>query len=153
MRQKFVAKIVPLDMRAYLVIVVISVVLTVGCSVGTTVSLKDPVSGTPVEAVRVECYRRVSGAGKVLNPVGAFYHPIRLMSSGFTDSRGAISFSKSTIRDIYVVYPPNARALLVTVWGKTIEVAPPVEETNSSKWTYSVWVEGESLKMSATKVE
>lgn len=129
-------------------ILVMCVAFTGGCSEGTTIDLKDAVSGTPVVGVRVECYKRVSGAGKILNPVGAFYHSIRLRRGEHTDSQGLAAFPKSTVRDVYVIYPPNVRALLVSVWGKTIQVAPPVGQTNNLKWGYSVWVESEGLKSS-----
>ncbi len=59
-----------------------------GCSSSVSISVTDANSGAPAVGIRVEQYKPVSRAAKILNPIGATYHPSRLADTKTTDARG-----------------------------------------------------------------
>lgn len=95
-----------------------------GCSSSVTIAVKDKDTGKPLEGIRVERASPVSSIGKILNPIGATYHPLRVAESNRTDKTGEVTFRKSSDRDVYCIYRDDAQPLSVSVFGKDIVIAP-----------------------------
>ena len=139
-------------------------VMMAGCSASVTsvtIGVKDKESGKPLEGIRVERHCPVSTVEKILNPVGASYHPLRLADSRLTGKNGDVTFSESGPEDKYRIFSGSTKPLVIATLGREISVKidrhfqshPP--ETNQpavTNWGYSVWLENGVLKYSAWSV-
>jgi hypothetical protein len=125
-----------------------------GCSASMTLVVKDGESGKPLDGVLVERACPVSSFGKIFNPIGATYHPLRVAESNRTDRTGKVTFKKSSDRDVYRIYRDDARPLAVSVFGNDIALAPSAtNQAVGAKWGYAIWTEDGALKKSAWRVK
>lgn len=130
------------------------VAVITGCSSSVTLVVKDGESGKLLEGILVERACPVSPIGKILNPIGATYHPLRVAESNRTDKTGKVTFNKSSDRDVYRIYRDDARPLSVSVLGKEIALAPSAtNQVAGAKWGYAIWTESGALKQSAWPVK
>lgn len=125
-----------------------------GCSSKVTISLKDKDSGKPLAGVLAERACPVSSVGKIFNPVGATYHPLRVAESNRTDKTGEVTFNNSGDRDVYRIYKDDSRSLAVFVLGKELILSPPAtNQVAKAKWGYAIWKEDGALKQSVWPVK
>lgn len=141
-------------MRSLNLAMALLIAVVTGCSSNMTLAVKDGESGKPLEGVLVERACPVSSIGKIFNPIGATYHPLRVAESNRTDQTGKVTFNKSSDRDVYRFYRDNARPLVVSVFGKEIALSPSTtNEVAGAKWGYAIWTEDGALKQSAWPVK
>jgi len=134
--------------------IVLLIAVVTGCSSNVTLVVKDGVSGKPLEGVLVERACPVSTIGKIFNPIGATYHPLRVAESNRTDRTGNVTFNKSSDRDVYRIYRDDARPLAVSVLGKEVALSPSAtNQVAGAKWGYAIWTEDGVLKQSAWPIK
>src|ERR1700704_5265009 len=97
----------------------------------------------PLSGIRVERERPVSFLEKVFNPVGATYFQHRPAQTKVTDDAGAVVFTHTTKKDIYRIYPRDARPLVVVAWEQQAQVSPKTNDMGATKWSYAVSLDDE----------
>jgi len=134
-------------MRVFLSLIV--AVAACGCSFKANINVKDAATRMPVGGLRIERHREVSRFEKVINPVGAFYHPHRLADSGKTDTNGDVTFAGAMENDRFHVFGRDARPLIITVFGQQVQASPQTAQASNSIVAFSVWMENGVLKQSS----
>ncbi len=128
----------------------LAIVAQIGISCGSDVVLtvKDRATDQALEGVRVERHRPVSRTEKVINPVGAFYHPLRLADTKTTDARGQVAFSRADEKDVFRFHNRSSNALSVLLGGRGVHLSPGTNRVNEAGWGASVGIENGLLKQS-----
>jgi hypothetical protein len=121
------------------------VFLMTGCSSNMIMTVKIEESRASLEGIRVERRRPASRCEKVVNPVGTFYHPIRLVDSAVTDTGGQVVFHNLRARDRFRICSNADRSVLVTVWGKERAISIQTEVVVANPWTHSLRVESKQV--------
>ncbi|GEM_PF-7012588 len=104
------------------------------------VTLTTTESGDPVEGAYIRRARDVNLWEKMINPVGAFYHPSRIFEETWTDSTGKCQMKTFKKKHFYGVTTSSAENLTLT-WGSETFYLKPISRLTNIGWNYGLRTE------------